>query len=161
VPTEILISVKSAAPEIVHRTADQPIERPGARVNLILKLAIRKRNHVIQEVVLIAACDEIDVATLHLGCKWLSPYLLGPCDLVGVDLEAAEVSDRALSALFATASGLLLDAYLVGSCARPTTEEKIASVDAPFLKKVSPELLTVIDRSVRLQGRGRFPVDKR
>ena len=84
----ILISVKSAAPEIVHRTADQAIERPGARVNLILKFAIRKRNHLIQEVVLIAACDEIDVATLHLGCKWLSPYLLGPCDLVGVDLEA-------------------------------------------------------------------------
>ena len=51
----ILISVKSVVLEIGHRTADQAIERPRARVNLILKLAIRKRNHLIQEVVLIAA----------------------------------------------------------------------------------------------------------
>ena len=97
-----LISVKSAAPEIVHRTADQAIERTGARVNLILKLAIRKRHHLIKKIVLVAAGDEIDVAALHLCCKWLSPNLLGPCDLVGIDLEAAEISDRALSALFAT-----------------------------------------------------------
>ena len=98
----ILISVKSAAPEIVRRTADQPIERPGARVNLILKLAIRKRNHLIKKIVLVAAGDEVDVAALDLGCKWLSPNLLGPCDFVGVNLEASEVADRALSAFFAT-----------------------------------------------------------
>ena len=116
-----MISVKSAAPEIVHRTADQPIERPGARVNLILKLAIRKRNHLIEQSILVGASAEEDVAALHLGCKWLSPNLLGPCDFVSIALEAAKVSDRALSAFLATASWLLLDAYLVGSWSRVST----------------------------------------
>jgi hypothetical protein len=56
---------------------------------LVAKLAVRKRNHLIEKIVLVVAGHEIDVATLHLRCKWLSPYLLGACNFIGVYFEPA------------------------------------------------------------------------